>query len=274
MAYEEPGVKVILELAAAGVVIQSPDQVLALVGPLYEVFEEDPAAAKYDASTGAGSQAFVWPSKKATSVVDLAGIRTDTAEPDDQLLEFAEFPMELKLRDPTTLVESTINLVDDVTTVSQSGFSIDEGASAGTARSSASDASSAEAGKFRKSTGGLIAAGVAIGDRVRLSNGTFDLLGQITAFTDDEITYDTGGAAVADVAAFDGLPTAAVMIDTPPSAGTSIDGDISTTPGSLASGVGGFTGGGAPDVQVGDRLVIWRELSEFDDANGVTASTI
>jgi hypothetical protein len=263
-----------LEVAEAGVVIQTPEQELSLVGELYEVFEEEPAASRYDASTGAGDQTFLWPSKKTTSVVDLAGIRADNAEPDDQLLEAAPFPIELKLRDPSTLQESTINLVANVESVTQSGFKVDEGATAAVARASGSDVSSAEAGKFNKSAGGFINAGVVIGDRVRLTNGTFDVLGSVTSFTDNEITYDTGVAAVLDTPNFDGLPSGAVQVDTPPAAGVSIDGDLSTTPGSLISGVGGFSAGGAPDVQVGDRVAIWRELSQLNDGNGTVANTI
>jgi hypothetical protein len=253
MAYEEPGVKVILELAAAGVVVQSPTQALALVGPLYEVFEEELAAAKYDAATGAGVQAFVWPGKKTTSVVDLAGIRGDTAEPDDQLLEAADYPMVVKLRDPSTLVESTVNLVTNVSTVSQTGFSIDESASAATAKSSGSDVSSAEEGKFYKAAGGLVNLGLAIGDRIRLTNGTFDLLGAITAFTDTEVTYDTGVAAVAD--------TVNLAVN---------DGNASIGSNQVSSAAGGFTAGAA----VGDRLVVWKDLSQTDDSNGTTALTI
>jgi hypothetical protein len=274
VAYEEPGVKVILEVAEAGVVIQTPEQELSLVGELYEVFEEEPAAERYDPSTGAGDQSFVWPSKKTTSVVDLSGIRADNAEPDDQLLEAADFPIEIKLRDPSTLQESVVNLVDNVENVTQTGFKIDEGATAATARDSGSDVSAAELGKFYKSAGGLINAGLTIGDRIRLTNGTFDVLGEVTAFTDNEVTYDTGAAAVADDPNFDGLPSGATQVDTPPAAGVSIDGDIQTTPGNLVSGVGGFTAGGAPDVQVGDRIAIWRELSQFNDGNGTTANTV
>ena len=92
MAYEEPGVKVIQQLTLAAANIAEATQAVTLVGELYELFESQNAG-KYDAVSGAGAQSFSWPGKASTSIVDLAGVRKATAEPDSQLQEFAEFPL-------------------------------------------------------------------------------------------------------------------------------------------------------------------------------------
>lgn len=260
MAYTEPGVIVRQELAAAGVVIQSADQDPVIVGELYEVFEERAAATRYSALTGAGAQVFAWPGKKLTSIVDLAGIRADTAEPDDQLRASAKYPMVVELQDPTTLVKTTLNVITDIVAVGQAGFSIVESVAAAVAKANAADATGAESNKIRKRTGGFVNAGIKIGDKIRIvlqhvTGGPVTIRGNVTAVTDTEITYVATNA-----------PSA--VVDDPTLA--SVDGDAVTTPGRVASATGGFTVG----VTVGDRVAIWTEAAEVDDANGTVASTI
>lgn len=255
MAYTEPGVIVRTELADAGVVVQSADQDPVIVGEMYEVFEDQVAAARYEATTDAGAQVFVWPGKKTASVVDLAGVRDDTAEPDSQLRESAAYPMIVKLRDPTTLVKVTLDPITDITTVGQTGFTIVEGVDGATAKLSAADATGAESNKVRVSAGGIVAAGVKIGDKIRVSftEGASSLRGTITSFTDTEITYSTTETPVVDTAELTGS-----------------DGDALTTSGSLVSATGGFTA----DLSVGDRVALWTEALQVNDGNATSAAAV
>lgn len=193
MPYEEPGVQVIQQLQAAAANVQDATQALTLVGELYEVFEDQAATLRYDAVTGAGVQAFSWPSKKATSVVDLQGVRKDIAEVDSQLNENAPFPLGFKLRDPSTQATVVIDPLTDVTAISQSTFSVVEGSSAATARASGTDASSAVNRSFHIEAAGLLAAGLVTGDRVRLTNGTFDVIGDAVSVSDDTVTFTPDG---------------------------------------------------------------------------------
>ncbi len=260
MAYTEPGVIVRTELANAGVVIQSADQDPVIVGELYEVFEDRAAVTRYDATAGAGTQAFAWPGKKTTSIVDLAGVREDTAEPDAQLREAAAYPLVVEIQDPTTLVKTTLNVITDVLAVGQAGFSVIEGVAGAVAKAAAADGTGAESNKLRKRTGGFVNAGIKIGDKIRVvlahvAGGPVTVRGNVTAVTDTEVTYTATNA-----------PSA--VVDDPTM--TPVDGDAVTTPGRIASAAGGFTAG----VAVGDRVAIWTEQSEVDDANGTVASTI
>lgn len=260
MPYIEPGVIVRTELADAGVVIQSADQDPVLVGELFEVFEDRAAVARYDATTGAGTQVIAWPGKKLTSIVDLAGVREDTAEPDTQLRESAPFPFVVKIQDPTTLVQTELNTITDILAVGQAGFSIVEGSAGAVAKANATDASSADALRIRKRTGGFVNAGIRVGDKIRVvlpnvAGGPVIVRGNVTAVTDTEIVYVATNA-----------PSA--LVDDPVL--ELVDGDAVTTPNRVASAAGGFTA----DVAVGDRVAIWTESAQVEDANGTVASTI
>jgi len=189
MSYEEPGVKVIQELQQAAANIQSADQVLTLVGELYEVFEDEEHSQRYDAVTGGGEQSFSWPGKKTTSVVDLAGVRKSLDEVDSQLNEFAPYPLTWKLRDPSTSQVFSIDELTDVYTITQDGFKIVEGAAAATARSGGADVSASKNREFYLRAGGLITAGVVTGDRVRLDNGTFNVKGDVVVTYDDNVFF-------------------------------------------------------------------------------------
>lgn len=197
MAYEQPGVKVIQQLAASPANIQDAPQVATIVGPLFEVFDARAHATPYDAVTGAGAQTFSWPGKKTTSIVDLQGIRKSISEPDSQLLAGAEFPLKVQLRDPETSQVFDVNLLTDVYAVTQSGFSIVQGSGAATARASGANATAAQAGRFHRRAGGLVNAGIAVGDRIRLTNApdtpTFDVIGTVSAFGDDDVTFVADG---------------------------------------------------------------------------------
>lgn len=193
MAYEEPGVKVIQQLQLEAANIESATQALTLVGELYEVFEDEVHSSSYDALTGAGPQVFAWPGKKTTSVVDFAGVRKSIAEVDDQLNEFAEYPLTFKLRDPSSSQEFDIDELVDVSAISQTGFTLAESVSAAVARDSDTDASAAKSREFHVSDGGLINAGVVTGDRVRLTNGSFDVLGSVDVVFDDHVFYTPDG---------------------------------------------------------------------------------
>lgn len=258
MAYTPPGVTVRTELTDPGVVIQSADQDPVLVGELFEVFEDQAAVAKYDATTGAGAQVIAWPAKKLTSIVDLAGVRKDTAEPDSQLREGAPYPLVAKLQDPSTLTKITLNPLTDIEAVGQAGFTLVEGVAAAVARTTGSNASAAESNKIRRRIGGFVTNGVKIGDKLRVvlahpAGGVTTLRGTVTSVSDLEIGYSTSGSPVVDD------PTL-----------VPVDGDAATTPGRIISAAGGFTAG----LTVGDRVAIWTEAAEVDDGNGTVASTI
>lgn len=258
MAYIEPSVVVRTQLEDAGVVIQSVEQDPVIVGEFFEVFEDQAAVTRYDATTGAGDQSFLWPGKKTASIVDLAGVREDTAEPDEQLRESAVYPFSVEIQDPSSLVKTALNMLTDIEAVSQTGFNIVEGVAAAVAKVNASDASGAESNKVRRQSGGFVNAGVKIGDKIRVvlahpSGGPATLRGTVTAVTDNEITYST---------------TDSPVVDDPTIEGT--DGDAVTNPGQLDHAAGGFTSG----VTEGDRVAIWTEALEVDDGNGTVASTI
>lgn len=193
MAYEEPGVKVVQQLQQTQANVASAAQVTTLVGPLYEVFDDYVHVQAYDALTGAGAQSFTWDGKKTTSVVDLWGVRKSTAESDDQLREYAPYPPVYKLRDPDSGKSFVIDDIDDVFDVDQNGFQIIEGSAAATARAAAATGSASRANRLHVLAGGLVAAGAAVGDRVRVSNGSFDVRGTVSAFGDDDVTYDVDG---------------------------------------------------------------------------------
>jgi len=193
MAYEEPGIKVIQELQAAAANLQSADQALAIVGPLYEVFEDQVHGTMYDAVTGAGNQTYDWPGKKTTSVVDLSSVRKAIAEVDSQLAESAEYPLAWSLRDPGTQQVFDLDPLTDVQAISQSGFTILDGVDAAVARDSGSDASAAVAGVFHLPAGGFLTAGAITGDRMRLTNGQFDVIGDVTVVQDDNIFFSADG---------------------------------------------------------------------------------
>lgn len=257
MAYQEPGVTVRRELEAEPVQVASVDQEPVIIGEMYEVFADEAADDAYVATTGSGTQVFEWPGKLLTSVVDLAGVREDTAEPDSQLRESAAYPMQVKIRDPETLVETTLDPITDIVAVGQSSFSIVEGVPGATARLNDSDATGAESGKIRISAGGVIAAGVKIGDRIRIvlqhTPSPTTLQGTVTSFTDVEISYSTTGSPTVDDPTLQGA-----------------DGDAVTTSGKLASAAGGFTVG----VDVGDRIALWPEALQVNDGNGTVANTV
>jgi hypothetical protein len=193
MAYEEPGVKVIQQLQLGAANIAGATQALTLVGELYEVFDDEVHLTAYDPVTGAGDQEFVWPAKKSSSVVDLAGVRKSIAEIDSQLNEFAPYSLQWKLRDPSTSQVFDIDVITDVYAINQDRFKIVEGSGAATARSSNDLASAAENRKFYLSAGGLISAGVVAGDRIRLTNSGFDVRGTIDTVFDDTVFYTPDG---------------------------------------------------------------------------------
>jgi hypothetical protein len=197
MAYEEPGIKVIQQLSQAAANIAAATQAATLVGELYEVFSDRVLTRRYDALTGAGSQAFTWPGKKTTSVVDLAGVRKDTAEPDSQLDEYAVFPLAFKLRDPITSQIFSIDKISGVFGVSQTGFSLAEKVDAAGARLSGAVGTGAQANRLHSRLGGAVNAGVSVGDRVRVTNAPtlpiFDIRGKVTAFADDDVTFQGDG---------------------------------------------------------------------------------
>jgi hypothetical protein len=198
MAYEEPGVKVIQQLTLAAANIADATQAVTLVGELFELFDQA-SAGKYDAVSGAGTQSFSWPGKAATSIVDLAGVRKATAEPDSQLQEFAEYPLLFQLRDPVTGQIFDIDEISDVFSVDQSNFSVVQAASAATARVAGSTGTASRDGRLHIRLGGVVNAGVSVGDRIRVTNSpgtpTFDLRGDVTGFADDDITFQADGTA-------------------------------------------------------------------------------
>jgi hypothetical protein len=257
MAYTEPGVIVRTQLANAGVVIQSAEQDAVIVGELWEVFEDQLAAERYSALVGAGNQTVVWPGKKTTSIVDRAGIRTDTLEPDEQLRERATFPMVVKIQDPITGVITTLDPATDIESVTEEDFVIVEGVQGATARVNASDASAAETLKIHRRTGGFVALGIKPGDKIRVvltnTSGPPELLGTVSSITDTDITYTTADSPTVDTASM-----------------TPVDIDAVTSPGHIISAAGGFTAG----ATVGDRLAIWTEAAEVDDGNGTSGNTI
>lgn len=258
MSYTEPGVKVRTELANPGVVIQSADQDPVIVGELYEVFSDRAAAVRYNANAGVGAQTFSWPGKKTTSIVDLAGVRADTAEPDDQLRERAKYPLIVRLQDPNSLVKTTLNPLTDIEAVGQSSFRVVEGVAAAVAKVNASTGTSAESNKVRRRAGGLVSLNVKIGDKIRAvlqhaQGGPSTIQGTVTSVTDEEITYSTVNTPVVDG------PTI-----------TAADADAVTNSGKLDHAAGGFTVGAA----IGDRVAIWTEAAEVDDGNGTVSNTI
>jgi hypothetical protein len=194
MAYEEPSVKVIQELQATAVNIQSADQILVAVGEMYEVFEDEEVSAAYDALTDAGAQTFSWPGKKTTSVVDLAGVRKSIAEVDSQLNEYAPYPLSWSLRDPSTNQVFELDPLTDVSAIDQDGFTVAEGVSAAVARASGSAASAAKSREFHLEAGGFISDGIVTGDRVRLeSSGVFSVLGTVDVTHDDHVFFTPDG---------------------------------------------------------------------------------
>lgn len=257
MAYTEPGVIVRRELEnEAGITLSAPQDPV-IVGELYEVFVEQEAAS-YSALAGAGAQVITWPGRKATSIIDLAGVRTDTAEPDDQLLAAAVFPLSVILQDPETLTKVTLDPVTDIEAVGQAGFSIIEGVAGAVARATGTTGTAAENGKIRSAAGGFVAAGVKVGDRVRvrLANTTPSatiLLGTVSSVTDNEIGYTHSGAAINDDPVL-----------------TPVDVDLLTTPGKISSAAGGFTAG----ISDGDRIGVWTEAAQVNTGNGTVANTV
>lgn len=197
MAYEEPGIKVIQQLAAAAANIAAATQAATLVGELYEVFSDQVLTERYDALAGAGAQDFTWPEKKTTSVVDLAGVRKDTSEPDSQLDEYAQFPLTFKLRDPVTSQIYSIDKISGVFGVNQTGFSLTEKVAAASARLSGVLGTGAQANRLHLRLGGAVNSGVSIGDRVRVTNApsapVFDIRGKVTTFSDDDVTFQGDG---------------------------------------------------------------------------------
>jgi hypothetical protein len=257
MAYTQPGVIVRPQIEEAAVQIQSADQEAALIGEAYEVLVEQKAVAAYSPATGAGAQTFAWPGKKLTSIVDLAGVRSDTAEPDALLRERAEFPFIVELQDPTTLVKVELDMETDISAVSQSGFQIAESVAGATAKLTTTEATSSEKGKIRFADGGVIGAGTKIGDVVRvvLDNGGSPVtaMGTVTALNDVEITYVTDSPAVADDPVL-----------------SAVDGDAVTTTGKINTAAAGLLAA----VEAGDRVVLWPEAYEVDDGNAVTAGSV
>lgn len=197
MAYEEPGVKVIQQLTLAAANIANATQAVTLVGEMFKVADEA-VAGKYDALTGAGDQSFSWPGKAATSIVDLAGVRKSTGEPDSQLSESAPYPLTFKILDPVTGQKFDVNNLTDIFSVDQANFSIVSGSSSATARVSSTTATSARDGRVHLRVGGAVNAGVSVGDRVRVTNigGTtvFDARGSIASFADDELVFQAEGS--------------------------------------------------------------------------------
>jgi hypothetical protein len=185
MAYEEPGIKVIQQLQAEAANIQEAAQVLTIVGPLYEVFEDQLHSQAYDALSGAGAQTFTWPGKKTTSIVDLAGVRKSIAEVDSQLVEYADYPLTWRLRDPSTSQVFDIDPLTDVNTITQTGFKIVEGTSAAVARSAGAVASAAKNREMHLETGGLVTAGVVAGDRILVNS----VPGSVTVVQDDNVAF-------------------------------------------------------------------------------------
>jgi len=185
MSYEEPGIKVIQQLQAAAANIQEAAQVLTIAGPLYEVFEDQLHSQAYDALSGAGAQTFTWPGKKTTSIVDLAGVRKSIAEVDSQLVEYAQYPLTWRLRDPSTSQVFDIDPLIDVNTISQTGFKIVEGAGAAVARSAGAVASAAKNRELHLETGGLVTAGVVADDRILVNS----VPGSVTVVQDDNVAF-------------------------------------------------------------------------------------
>lgn len=236
MAYEEPGVKVIQQLQLEAANIQDATQAPTFVGELYEVFEDEVHSLPYDPTTGAGAQAFAWPGKKTSSVVDLAGVRKTIAEVDDQLNEFAPYPLAWKLRDPNTNAVFDINAGTDVFGLNQTQFQIVEQASAATPRASGALASASVNREFHLSAGGLISAGVVAGDRVYLTNGAtssdFVARGNIDRVHDDNVFFTPDGYDFAITAALTANDSGPLVAD--------VVGDAATLPdsGILAVGSG------------------------------------
>lgn len=193
MAYEEPGVKVIQQLQLEAANVAAATQALTLVGELYEVFEDQAHPLRYDALTGAGDQEFSWPEKKASSVVDLAGVRKSIAEVDSQLNEFAPYPLQWKLRDPSTSAVFDVDELTDVYALNQDRFKIIEGSGAATARAAGDAGTAAKSRELHISAGGLISAGVVAGDRIRVTNGSFDVRGTVNTVFDDTAFYTPDG---------------------------------------------------------------------------------
>lgn len=329
MAYEEPGVKVIQQLQLEAANIQGAVQALTLVGPMYEVFEDEVHVSRYDPVTGAGAQTFSWPGKKASSVVDLAGVRKAIAEIDSQLNEFAPYPLTFRLRDPSTSALFDVNGLTDVYALSQDYFKIIEGSAAATPRSAGANVSAPKNREFHLEAGGFINAGIVAGDRVRLTNGAFDVRGSVDTVHDDNVFFtpdghdftlnaDTAAGAASLVADVVGSPVTIaasgrlrvgsgsklelveytavsvvgdthtftlagttptrfahtqdedIKVEVVDSPALSLnDGDLVTTPGSLASVTGGLTG------KEGARVALWvEETAVVDGAVAAPGNTV
>jgi len=193
MAYREPGTEVSQEFTAAAANIQASEQAVTIVGEFYEVFEDEVHSQSYDPVSGAGAQSFDWPGKKATSVVDLSGVRKSIAEVDSQLNEYADYPLAWSLRDPSTNQVFDVDPLTEVYSIDQDGFTIVEGVTEAVARSAGDNASAAQNREFNLRPGGFITAGVVTGDRIRLTNGTFDVRGEVDVSQDDHVFYTPDG---------------------------------------------------------------------------------
>ena len=189
MAYTEPGFSVIQDLQQTAVNVKAADQALVLVGPLYEVFEDEVHDQAYDPLTDAGEQTFVWPSKKTTSIVDLASVRKSIAEVDSQLQAGAEYPLAWSLRDPDTSQAFVLDPLTDVQTINQTSFKVAEGVSAAVAKASGSASTAAKDREIHIEAAGLLAAGVKLGQRMRVDYGSFAALGEVLLVHDDNVFF-------------------------------------------------------------------------------------
>jgi hypothetical protein len=222
MAYEEPGVKVIQQLVLDAANIAAATQALTLVGELYEVFDDEVHTLNYDALTGAGDQEFAWPGKKASSVVDLAGVRKSIAEVDSQLNEFAPYPLQWRLRDPSTSALFDVDALTDVFALNQTRFKIIEGSEAATARAAAATGTGAQNRQLHIEAGGLISAGVVAGDRVRVTNGSFDVRGTVDTVFDDTAFFTPDGHDLT-LNALTAPGATSIVADVPAGEGVSLD---------------------------------------------------
>ena len=122
MAYIPPGTLVKQVFTPAAATPTTAKLPVAIVGPAWDVYDDEVCASAYDAHPSASTQDFLWPSKISTSIVDLAGVNSTSERFDDQMIEFADYPVAIALKG----ADGTETSVDNsyVTSIDQAGFTL------------------------------------------------------------------------------------------------------------------------------------------------------
>lgn len=118
MAYDQPGVRVRQQNVETPTTTVEAELPTLIVGPLYEVFENEQASGTFDPLT-AGAQSFTWPELRVGTVVDLEGTRNGLI--DSQRRDLAPYVPTFYLVDGTTKVTVSDSYVESLT---QSGFDL------------------------------------------------------------------------------------------------------------------------------------------------------